>query len=361
MTKQEFIPKGNKYELHQSVQTKWRSPSNIALIKYWGKKPGQIPQNPSLSITLSAAYSETSIHFIAAGSGKLINFLFEGKPEPNFARRIQRVLGSFEAYLPFLQYFDLHIESKNSFPHSAGIASSASAMSALALCLVDAENQISGSKMEEGFFFRKASFLARLASGSAARSVYGGMVLWGNIAQRGSNDFAIPAPVNIHQDFKQIQDTILIVDRERKEVSSSKGHELMNNHAFAAARFVQAKENMDQLLKILPTGDWDSFIKIVENEALSLHAMMMTAEESYTLLKADSLRIIEKIKAFRKQSRIPLCYSLDAGPNIHLLYPKRVSNEVHGFIQEDLYKICKSTDVLYDQEGNGPQKLTDID
>ena len=115
----------------------WRSPSNIALIKYWGKKEGQIPANASLSFTLSKSYTETKIAYSENENGNnvSIDFLFEGKKNELFEQKIVKFLNSINKYFSFLSKLHLKIESKNSFPHSAGIASSASSMSALALCL----------------------------------------------------------------------------------------------------------------------------------------------------------------------------------------------------------------------------------
>ena len=109
----------------------WRSPSNIALVKYWGKRPVQIPENPSLSFTLSSSHTDTRLEYALQDSGRLkMDFLFEGKVNPAFEKRVRGYLESMVSYLPFLEKLELNISSSNSFPHSSGIASSASAMSA---------------------------------------------------------------------------------------------------------------------------------------------------------------------------------------------------------------------------------------
>ncbi|TVR69267.1 MAG: diphosphomevalonate decarboxylase, partial [Marinilabiliales bacterium] len=107
----------------------WRSPSNIALVKYWGKKKGQVPANPSVSMTLSESYTETCLGYslAAPGDGSLARFVFEGSENEQFAGRIRNFLGSLHDLYPFMGDYKLDIESSNSFPHSSGIASSASA------------------------------------------------------------------------------------------------------------------------------------------------------------------------------------------------------------------------------------------
>lgn len=346
----------------QGLEACWKSPSNIALIKYWGKTGRQLPRNASLSISLNKAYTLTRVKVKprqAFADKPEVHFTFNGSPNPEFSKRIERFIYDIVKEIPFLSQSSLTIESSNTFPHSTGIASSASAMSALALCLCDLENQLTVDPVNEVQLLRKASFIARLGSGSACRSVYGNFTVWGNHeAITGSNDeFAVPLPVKIHPTFQNIKDTILIVDPESKKVSSSAGHQLMEGHPFAAARFIQAGENLAQLLVAIEAGDWDTFIRITENEALSLHAMMMTSNPGYLLMNPETLDIIRKIQAFRKQSGVNVCFTLDAGPNVHLIYADAEQKKVLPLI-EALKALCFNQSLLMDEMGGGPEKLT---
>ncbi len=240
----------------------WRSPSNIALIKYWGKRGIQLPQNPSLSFALSKSYTETTILYnFKSEKGISIDFTFEGNKNEVFEKRIKSYLNSLLDFLPFLNYLHLKIESENSFPHSSGIASSASAMSALALCLVSIEKELIGTFKEESSFFEKASFLARLGSGSAARSVYGGYSVWGKHSDiPDSNDeIAIPLGIDVHQKFQNLHNAILITSSASKKVSSSMGHKLMEGNVYAKARYEQARSNMSLMVDALQTGDEERF------------------------------------------------------------------------------------------------------
>ncbi|MBV2247349.1 MAG: diphosphomevalonate decarboxylase [Lentimicrobium sp.] len=340
----------------------WKSPSNIALIKYWGKSGRQLPRNASLSITLNKAYTLTRVvaKSLASGyEGSRIHFIFNGNPNPEFASRIENFIREITSEIPFLSQAMLMIESSNTFPHSAGIASSASAMSALALCLCDIENQLSREFLNETALFRKASYIARLGSGSACRSVYGNFTVWGHHeAIYGSTDeFAVPLPVKIHPTFLNIKDTILIVDPETKKVSSSAGHRLMEGHPFASARFKQAHENLGRLVVAIEQGDWETFISITENEALSLHAMMMTSNPGYVLMQPETLTIMRKIQTFRNQSGAKVCFTLDAGPNIHLIYADNEQEKLLPLI-EALKDLCFNQSLLMDEMGEGPEKLT---
>ncbi|MEI8348339.1 MAG: diphosphomevalonate decarboxylase, partial [Pseudomonadota bacterium] len=114
----------------------WKSPANIALIKYWGKKGHQLPCNPSLSMTLRESCTITALSWRDnPGKGPQVKFTFAGKSEEKWVKRIEKYLQTILPHMPALSDLDLAIESQNLFPHSAGMASSASAFSALALCL----------------------------------------------------------------------------------------------------------------------------------------------------------------------------------------------------------------------------------
>ena len=154
----------------------WKSPSNIALVKYWGKRDRQVPQNPSLSMTLSESFSETSLYFKKQEKGReaSLTYYFEGEIREDFQGRIKKYLGIVEKLIPGIWNYDLVFESKNSFPHSAGIASSAASFSSIALCLCSMEQVISTHPIEGTAFFEKASDMARFGVGKCMQ-----VGLWG--------------------------------------------------------------------------------------------------------------------------------------------------------------------------------------
>jgi diphosphomevalonate decarboxylase len=154
-----------------------------------------------------------------------------------------------------------------------------------------------------------------------------------------------------------MQDAILIVSAGVKKVGSSAGHELMNNHAFAEARVQQANRHMLELHKILETGDFERFIEIVENEALSLHGLMLSSNPGYFLFEPNTVKIIEKIREFRKNTGIPICFTLDAGPNVHLLYPGNRRDEFTDWIKDELITFCHNNKWIDDGTGEGPVQL----
>ena len=337
----------------------WACPSNIALVKYWGKKGKQLPQNPSISFTLSECRSETFVTFEKADRFGF-SFYFEGKENPAFGAKIEKFLLENQAFFPFINQLNLKVESRNTFPHSSGIASSASSMSAFVMCLLDLERSPSLSKGQPlDINSQKASYFSRLASGSAARSVFPAMALWGKTeAYEGSSDeYAVSLENDIHPVFKTYHDSILIVSGETKSVSSRAGHALMEGNPYAPARYAQANENIKNLLSALKSGDLDTFIHITESEALQLHALMMCSNPSFILMKPNTLIIINKIRDFREETKIPLCFTLDAGPNVHLLYPESEAEKVEHFIKDNLATYCVDNKWIADHVGDGPKNL----
>jgi diphosphomevalonate decarboxylase len=348
------------------------APSNIALVKYWGKSQGQIPRNASISFTLSNCFTKTTLGFTPfseqskAGQEMVNDFddsnfevFVDGLSKPDFAPKIATFFNRIEAYLPWIRSFQWSIDTENTFPHGSGIASSASGFAALAGALMELENSWSLDPLPPELWAQKTSFLARLGSGSASRSVLGPLMYWGtHPALAASSDlFACILDQGVHAVFIDYKDTILLVDQGEKEVSSTLGHNLMHDHPFANQRFDQAQDNLGKLLAVLACGDTHEFCRIVETEALSLHAMMMTSNPSYLLMKPNTLAIIEKVRIFRRANNVPVCFTLDAGANVHLLYPAKFSPQVMPWIQNELSGHCQAGQFIEDQVGQGVKKV----
>lgn len=345
--------------LGSSGEIKYESPSNIALVKYWGKYGRQLPKNASISFTLKNAKSITSCQYEVLSSKQedlQLAFTFEGKSNEAFANKISKFFLSIEDIFPWIRQIRFNIASENTFPHSTGIASSASAMSALSLCLCSLQEIVSEEIPD---FFQKASFVSRLGSGSASRSVFPELALWGKHPEieSSSNEFAIPYGQKVADIFKTYRDDILIVSKSEKSVSSTAGHALMDSNPYAESRYKSANENLSHLLKSMQEGDLDRFINIVEREALTLHAQMMCSDPSYILMEPNTLSMINLIRHFRSETQIPVCFTLDAGPNIHLLYPEQYAAKVDEFIQVELMPLTENNSIIRDCVGQGPKKL----
>jgi diphosphomevalonate decarboxylase len=357
MTEQDFIFKSYKPNI-KNGSVKWSSPSNIALVKYWGKKNHQIPENPSISFTLSDCKTITEVTYTKKESKDFsFDIYFEGEKNEAFKPKIQTFFERIEDYMPFLRDYHFKIETSNTFPHSSGIASSASGMSALALCLMSIEEDL-GVNHSDDYFNRKASFLARLGSGSACRSIEGELVVWGKNESTESSDlFGVRFDGDVHPNFKDYQDAILLVDKGEKQVSSTVGHNLMFGHPFAKERFAQAHQNLDELTKVLASGNMKRFVEIVESEALTLHAMMMTSMPYFILMKPNTLEIINRIWAYRAENNSNICFTLDAGANVHVLLPKAEKAKVYEFIKRELVAYCQNGHYICDSVGKGAIRL----
>ena len=385
MTESDFILSKFDVSNVEKGSITWKTPSNIALVKYWGKQEPQIPENASISFTLDACFTLTTLEYnkrtVAERSRSYIqnkvistplnhqdfNFdiYFEGEKKDDFKPKIETFFKRIERYVPFLKDYKFVIKSRNSFPHSSGIASSASGMSALALCVMSLEKLItekSGNRVEmtDEYFNKKASFLARLGSGSACRSIEGELIVWGDHSEieGSSNLYGIKFPYKVHENFKNYHDTILLVDEGEKQVSSTVGHKLMHNHPFAQQRFLQANDNISKISEVLKTGDLKQFIAIVESEALSLHAMMMTSNPYFILMKPNTLKIIHKIWKFRNETGSNICFTLDAGANVHVLFPESEKVTINKFIINELIKYCQKNHYICDRVGIGAKLIS---
>ncbi len=372
MNENEFIYKKDNSTVLEDGSFAWRAPSNIALVKYWGKREVQLPENPSISFTLSNCFTETTLEFKKNNSLKVVDFgeyestsraasfriYLDGKEKPEFSDKIGSFLTRIGKLVPFISDYDFVIKTHNSFPHSSGIASSASGMAALSLCIMSMEKALNPS-MSEAQFYQKASLLARLGSGSAARSIKGELVVWGQHSsiQGSSDQFGVAFPHEMHENFKNYQDTILLVDKGEKVVSSTVGHNLMHGHPFAQQRFAQANENLSKLSEILQNGDLEAFVNLVESEALTLHAMMMTSNPYFILMKPNTLQIIDKIWKFRTETGSNVCFTLDAGANVHVLFPEKEKVRVNDFIARELVDFCQKNEYISDSVGSGAKQM----
>ncbi len=345
----------------KTTTVSWKSPSNIALVKYWGKKGNQIPRSPSLSITLKNSCTDFSVSLSPRKSKQSIlnmQFIFEGKKNEKFESRIRTFLEKIApSYFPFLFEYDVSLKSNNSFPHSAGIASSASSMSGLVLSLCTARNMVSGKNNNDKNFFKDASCIARLASGSACRSVFGGLVEWGETSELkdSSNEHAIKIETPVNSFINGIHDLILVTETSPKKLSSSSGHSLMNDHPFAEARYRQANENLKNILIAIQENNFQQFSEIVEEEALTLHSLIMSSRPGTILLNEKTLKLIEMIRHVKLEQKLPITFTIDAGPNVHVLYPSSVREEMLNNILPRLLPYCQNKYYIDDMIGDGPK------
>lgn len=322
------------------MKVTWRSPANLALIKYWGKKENQFPINPSLSFPLLNCLTQTSVEALEKATGDFdLKCYLNNELHLEFTQKIKKYFQIIAEIEPRIKNYHYKVMTQNSFPHGAGIASSASGYSALAGCL--------GSLFQQSDI-KTLSHWARLGSGSACRSFYDEFSIWGESAMNPSwrDEHASSYPMErVHPLFQKMHNLIFLVDTHEKKVSSSEGHALMQSSHFKEARIIQAQLNLKKILSSLEIGDWESFQRIVEEEALTLHGLMLAHEKGYSLTNDKTWGVIHFIRELQKNKKNQICFTLDAGPNVHVLFPQNQSSLkaiLHSFAEENKISCIES-------------------
>lgn len=291
------------------------APSNIALVKYWGKRDAarQWPANDSLSMTLSTARTITTAAPSAADT-----IIYNGRtlaPEAKDFQKIARHLERLRAATG--QTSGLAIETHNTFPSGCGIASSASGFAALttAACaaLIDCADLRALSA--RGFTAERLADLARQGSGSACRSTMGGYVRWfsGDAPDRQSVATSL-APGHF-----DLADVIVVLSDEEKAVSSSEAHAFAWSSKLFPPRLAGIPERLKRLERALAAGDFTRLGLEIEAEALEMHAVIMTATPSVHYLTEASVQVCSWLRQQRQRGGIEAYFTIDAGPNIHVL------------------------------------------
>jgi diphosphomevalonate decarboxylase len=294
---------------------------NLALVKYWGKvdETLNLPANSSISITLGGATTITSVQFTAelARDRVVVN---DQPADSGTSQRVSRHLDQIRA----LARTDLRaeVESRNDFPMAAGIASSASAFAALSL----AGARAAGLELDR----TQLSILARRGSGSACRSIHGGYVEW----LQGEDDatsYAVQLAPADHWDLRVIT---VIVTREPKAISSSAGHRAAWSSPFFGARLEGLNETLATVREAILVRDFAQLALTVEREAISMHAVAMTGRlpdaewmSGLYYWEPATLALIHAVQGWRRQG-IPVCLTIDAGPNVHLICERGALNAV---------------------------------
>lgn len=317
-----------------------------------------MPANPSISLSLGDLYAETTIEIVSGNvSGQpSFDFLFNDSPRPSFVPKLEMFLKRLWDDYELVRQHHLLIRSTNNFPHGTGIASSAAGFGALALCIYDLQQQL---YPRADFGHHEPSRIARLGSGSACRSLFASPAIWGihDEIPGSSDEYAIPFDAALAPEFADMRDVVLIVDAGEKKVSSTEGHSLLQSNPYAEARYGVAHDNLSKLCKAMVSGSMHRFISIVESEALQLHAMMMVSQPYYVLMRPNTLAVIEKIWDYREKSGVPVMFTLDAGANVHLLYPGMYNEQVMNFINDNLLSYCQNGQYLCSKTGQAPEKI----
>ena len=312
---------------------------NIAFIKYWGNRDNElrIPINGSISMNLDGLFTRTTVSF--QPSLPFDELIINGHEIAGAGReRVSYILDLVRGMAKIQD--SAEVMTENNFPSGAGIASSASAFAALAL----AGSKAAGLDLSE----RDLSRLARRGSGSAARSIPGGFVEW----QTGETDEESYAFSIADTKHWKLVDCVAIVSASHKKTGSTEGHSIAPTSPLQAARVADAPRRLEICRKAILNCDFDSFASIVELDSDMMHSVMMTSTPALHYWKPASLEIMMKVRAWRMEG-IPACYTVDAGPNVHVICPE---SEAH-IIDKKLRGIPGVSDVLVARAGDGAKTV----
>ena len=209
----------------------------------------------------------------------------------------------------------LIVESENNFPTGAGIASSASAFSALTLAV----SHVAGVELTEA----ELSSLARIGSGSASRSIPSGFVEW----HEGEDHESSYAETFVPIDHWDVVDVIAVISSHHKAVGSKRGHETANTSDLQDARVRGANKRLHQCKQAIKKRDFTTFAEVVELDSNLMHAVMMTSNPPLFYWNPPSLEIMQKVREWRSAG-INVCYTLDAGPNVHCICERQYVDAV---------------------------------
>ena len=293
---------------------------NLAFIKYWGNHDNtlRLPSNASISMNLDGLYSRTTVSF--QPSLPFDELIINGHEIAGAGRdRVSYILDIIRGMANIHERAE--VMSENNFPSGAGIASSASAFAALAL----AGSKAAGLNLSE----QELSRLARRGSGSASRSIPGGFVEW----QTGTSDedsfaFSIAEPSHWN-----VVDCIAIVSTSHKKTGSTEGHSVAGTSPLQAARVADAPRRLDICRRAILERDFNTFASIVELDSDMMHAVMMTSTPALHYWKAASLEVMHCVRQWRADG-IPVCYTVDAGPNVHVICPTAEAQIVEKGLRE---------------------------
>jgi diphosphomevalonate decarboxylase len=297
-----------------NLSAKAVSHPNIAFIKYWGNLDStlRIPVNGSISMNLAELETTTTVTF--DNSLKQDTLVLNGKVADS--TQVKRVADFLDIIrrLAGISLF-ARVDSINNFPTGAGIASSAAAFSALAL----AGSKAAGLDLDEKALTR----LARRGSGSASRSIPDGFVEWIPGTTDDDSYSVTLAPASSWD----LVDVIAVVAAGEKKTGSSEGHGLAGTSPFQNARVADAPRRITLCREAVLSRDFDKLAAVMELDSDMMHAVMMTSTPPLFYWEPASLRIIKSVPDWRNNG-LPCAYTLDAGPNVHVLCPGSAAKDV---------------------------------
>lgn len=319
-----------------------RAGSNIAFIKYWGVDDAtlNLPQSNSISMTLADAYTTTTVEWLDRRQLATDEITLDGvRLDERRAARLVRHLDRIRRVASSDQ--QARVVSHNNFPMASGIASSASGFAALTVAACSALGlDLNATQL---------SALARRGSGSASRSLFGGFVEW----ERGDDDATSVAHQLYPADHWPLYDVVAVVSGAEKAVSSEQGHGLAASSPLNAGRIASLTTALNEVRTALAARDLARLGPVIEQDALAMHAVMMTSTPSLFYWQPGTLEIIQAVHRWRAQDGLPVYFTIDAGPNVHLLCEAATVATVKAY----LATLSTVQQILVSRPGPAPLSL----
>lgn len=299
-------------------KTTVKSSANIAFVKYWGRKNDELvlPLNSSISMNLDSCFTKTTLEFGDFEKDIVkVNF-FQSDYKILKNKQLDRVLNQVNRIKNRYKIKNkVKIYSENNFPGDCGIASSASAFSALTKAIYEAlEIKINNEKL---------SIETRLSgSGSASRSIPDGFVKW----HKGSSNESSYSTSIFPTDHWELYDLILVVDICNKSVGSYEGHQRVSDNEYMKARLSNIDKRIKQVEEAIEKKNINKLGEAIEADAISLHTVAMNSKPPIFYLNSKTWDLIDEIKNLRQQGLVGY-FTMDAGPNVHLICEKKYKNQ----------------------------------
>lgn len=320
------------------------APSNIAFIKYWGRKDEilRLPENGSISMNLSNLLTTTTVEFNK--NFKEDEVIINNQKEENVGSRAIKHLDRIREIVKINPSASLRakVVTKNNFPTGTGLSSSASGFAALTI----AGTKAAGLNLSE----KELSILARQGSGSACRSIPDGFVEWLD-GDTSETSYAVSL---YRPKYWDIVDVVAIVSKNKKEVGTSEGQKLASSSPFFPVRLAKIKEKINVIKKYMKQKNFQAFGELVEGEALELHAIMLTSTPSLIYWLPGTLKVMHAVKRWRWEG-LEVFFTVNTGQDIHLLCQKKDVARVVKKLEE----ISDVQKTIINYPSKGAQTISD--
>ncbi|MDR2781805.1 MAG: hypothetical protein LBB21_05145 [Holosporaceae bacterium] len=300
------------------------APSNIALIKYMGKleSSGTVVEPCNISMSYTIPYFSTKV-FLENCNGEDCYINKIGLNQESIDRFL-RHLKNIKKIFNYNGFFS--VESLNNFPHSAGIASSSSSFAALTKCTLTALCEITGAPLPTP---EQMSKISRMASGASCRSFFFPWCVWDRSGAK-----------SINLKINELYHDLILIDANPKKISSSKAHSLVKSSPLFAERPQRAEQRFTALVDAINCDKWNEAHHICWEEFLDMHQLFETSSPSFKYIQSKTTAVLEKIQQFYKSNNDGPLVTIDAGPNIHLLW-KKDQNEIRNELKKEIFRITQ--------------------